>query len=68
MAQAEQIAGNHLLSDTEPLGDGIAVVLQGTEIDRRLQGEEGRGGNHATINSPLDPGQVAERRVLLSTW
>jgi hypothetical protein len=43
VAQVEQVAGDHLTAGIQALNHGISIVLQTTELHRRLQGEAGTG-------------------------
>ena len=63
MTQAQKIAGDHVLAQLQTFGDRITIVLEGTEIDRRLQRKQGGGRNHAPVNSPFDPGQISLTRL-----
>ena len=65
MAEAQQIAGDHLLTQLQPFGDGITIVLKRTEAHWGLQCEQACGGNHAAFNALLDAIQIGFTRLSL---
>ena len=68
MAQAEQVARDHLLADIQSLGDRITIVLQRSEAHRRLKGKQRRGGDHTTLNALPDPVKISFSRLGLELF